>query len=251
MKTIITIEARMGSSRLPGKVLMESCGKPMLQHMIERLKRCKLADDVVVATTVEPGDDPIIELCDSIGCSYHRGSENNVLQRLIDTAHHHSAAVIVQTTGDSPLIDPRITDKGIEVYRNSSVDYVSSRLVHSYPTGTDTQVYATSVLERVAELTDDPIDQEHGSYYIYTHPELFTMKDYGCDDLNFPNMRWCLDYPEDFKFIDAVYSRLYPTNPEFDSYDILELLKREPELGKINAMHPLDLTDFPYSETLD
>lgn len=250
MKIIVTIEARMGSNRLPGKVLMETCGKPMLQHMIERLKRARRPHDVVVATTVNPLDDAIEELCRRIGCSYHRGSENDITDRLIRTAERHRADLIVQTTGDCPLHDPDVIDQGIEVYLSSRVDYVSNRLVRSFPTGLDTQVYAPSVLERVAARTTDANDREHGSYYIYTHPHEFTMKNFIAPDYHCPEKRWCLDYPEDYRFFDAVYSRLYPAQPAFGTRDVLALLEREPALEEINRMHPVDLTVYEYYETL-
>jgi spore coat polysaccharide biosynthesis protein SpsF len=250
MKTIVTIEARMGSSRLPGKVLMEVCGKPMLQHMIERVKRAVLPDDVVVASTINPKDDPIEVLCRRIGCSYYRGSEEDITDRLIQTARHHHAHVIVQTTGDCPLHDPDVIDEGIRVYRASSVQYVSNRLNRSWPVGLDTQVYHRGVLEEVARRTMDPEDREHGSYYIYTHPREFTMKNYAAADINCPAKRWCLDYLEDFEFFKAVYERLYPRKPDFTTKDVLALLEAHPEIETINAMHPVDITVYPHSETV-
>jgi spore coat polysaccharide biosynthesis protein SpsF len=240
----------MGSSRLPGKVLLESCGKPLLQHMIERLKRCSRADDVVVATTIEKQDDQIIELCEKLSCSFHRGSEEDVLDRLIETGRAHHAEIMVQTTGDCPLIDPQIVDEVINLFINSTVDYVSNRLIPSFPMGLDVQVYKHSILERVAELTQDPNDREHGSYYIYTHPELFTMKNYSSDRWNCPEKRWALDYPEDYQFINSIYNRLYPKTPDFDTSDILSLLEQEPELENLNSCHEVHVVNYPFRETL-
>ncbi|MEZ4752926.1 MAG: glycosyltransferase family protein [Bdellovibrionota bacterium] len=250
MKTIITIEARMGSSRLPGKMLLPICEKPILQLVIERLKRVKLANEVVVATTVNLLDDEIEALCKSIDCAYFRGSEPDVLDRLIQTAKAFDAEVIAQTTGDCPLIDPAVVDEAIKIFRESNVDYVSNRLDRTYPTGVDPQVFYTSALERVAEKTNDPDDREHGSYYIYTHPHEFTMKNFKAEDVNLPHYRWLLDYPEDFEFTKAIYERLYPSNPDFTMYDVLKLLEDEPELIKINSMYPVDLTVYKHFEVL-
>ncbi len=250
MKIIVTIEARMGSTRLPGKVLKEVCGKPLLQHMIERLRRSEKVDDVVVATTVNPKDNAIEALCHKIACSYYRGSENDITQRLIDTAKHFEADLIVQTTGDCPLHDPFVIDEAVTAYLGSKVEYVSNRLVRTYPTGLDTQVYSPKVLQKVTERTQDATDREHGSYYIYTHPKEFTMKNFSSSQLKCPEKRWCLDYPEDFTLIQKVYEALYPTNPTFDTFDILRFLEKNPELEKINQMHPVDIRPYEYFEIL-
>lgn len=249
-RTVVTIEARMGSSRLPGKMLLPVCGKPVLQHVIERLQRVLLADELVVATTSQPGDDLIEGLCNDLGVTVYRGSENDVLSRLIEAVEYVGGDVIVQNTGDCPFIDPTVVDRAIEVFHSSDVDYVSNRLRRTYPAGQDPQVFRLDTLKRVAELTEDPEDREHGSYYIYTHPELFTMKNFEAEDIYCPEKRWLLDYPEDFDFMKAVYSRLYLTNPEFNLYDILSLLEEQPEIEGLNSMHPVSLDQYPHKEIL-
>lgn len=251
MKTIVTIEARMGSSRLPGKVLKEVCGKPILQHLIERIKRARLPDEVVVATTVNPLDDAIEALCKRIGCAFFRGSEPDITDRLIQTARAFKADLIAQTTGDCPLLDPALVDKAIALFRASKVDYVSNRLTRSYPCGQDVQVFPLAVMERVAARTSDPADREHGSYYIYTHPKEFTMKNFLAENgVRCPEKRWVLDYPEDLAFMRAVYESLYRSNPFFDTLDVLELLRRHPEIEGLNNMYPIDTTPYPHSEVL-
>lgn len=246
MKIIVTIEARMGSTRLPGKVLMQVCNKPLLQHMIERLKRAILPDDIVVATTVNPKDDQIIKLCKKIKCSYYRGSEEDITDRLIKTAHYFNANIIVQTTGDCPLHEATVIDKAIKFYLKSNKDYISNRLDRTYPAGLDTQVYNVNILERVAKKTNDPNDLEHGSLYIYTHPKEFTIDNFKSEDINCPEKRWCLDYQEDYDFFKVIYEKLYPKNPQFNIYDVLELLKKEPELENINKMYPCDIKKYEY-----
>lgn len=250
MKTIVTIEARMGSSRLPGKVLKEVCGKPVLQHLVERLRRCRLPDEIVVASTVNPLDDAIEALCGRIGVACFRGSEADILDRLIQAARSRGAELIAQTTGDCPLLDPEIVDRGIGLFRASEVDYVSNRLERTWPCGQDVQVFPLAVLERVAARTQDPVDREHGSYYIYTHPREFTMKNFQAPDLRCPAKRWVLDYPEDLEFMREIYGRLYPQKPDFDTYDVLALLEKHPDIEALNAKYPIDTTPYPHWETL-
>jgi len=251
MRTIVTIEARMGSSRLPGKVLEDILGKPVLEHLIDRLRRARLPDAIVVATTVNPLDDAIEALCRRIGCDYHRGSEPDITSRLIATAKASGADLIAQTTGDCPLLDPEVVDEGIRLFRDSAVDYVSNRLERSYPCGQDVQVFPLSVLERVAASTSDPNDREHGSYYIYTHPREFAMRNFlAPDGIRCPEKRWVLDYPEDLEFMRRVYGALYPANPAFTTREVLAWLRAHPEAEAINAMHPIDTTPYPHWERL-
>jgi len=146
MKRIIaTIEARMTSSRLPGKVLMDFCGKPSLQHIVERLRKSQCVSDVVVATTVNDEDDPIIELCRTIGCKYYRGSELDVLDRVLKTAQSVGGDIIVEITGDCPLVDFRHVDFLVSTLIDGNYDYASNTIIRSFPDGIDVQVFYTSV----------------------------------------------------------------------------------------------------------
>ena len=235
-RIVATIEARMTSSRLPGKVLMEAAGKPMLQHMIERLQRVPSLDGVVVATTVNATDDPVVELAERLGVGYFRGSEADVLMRVLDAARAHDVDVIVETTGDCPLIDPALVEICVQGYLDAGVDYVSNVLERTYPIGMDTQVFATDVLADVARRTDDPDDHEHVSLYIYRHPEIYTLKNMpGPAQLTRPDLALTLDTPEDFELLRAVFEALYPRDPAFGLGDILHLLDTDPSLADINA----------------
>ena len=235
-RTVATIEARMTSTRLPGKVLKEAVGKPMLELMIERLKRVPSLDGIVVATTVNAADDPVAALAEKLGVGLWRGSENDVLSRVLDAAIHHRIDVIVETTGDCPLIDPAAVEDCIRAYRAAKVDYVSNVLERSYPIGLDTQVFATSILADVARRTNDPADREHVSLYIYRHPETYSLRNVPAPAaLARPDLALTLDTPEDYALIEAVFAALYPKNPAFTLADVLALLDRRPEIAQINA----------------
>ena len=238
-RVVATIEARMGSTRLPGKVLMEAFDKPMLELMVERLRRVPSLDGIVIATTVNAPDDPIVALARRIGVDWHRGSEMDVTARLLGAADEHAIDVIVETTGDCPLIDPAAVEDCIRAYLESGVDYVSNVLERAYPIGMDTQVFATEVLKDVDKRTHDPFDREHGAVFIYRNLDLYTVKNVPAPpELTDPELRLTLDTPEDYELITRVFDELYPGNPAFDLADILALLRRRPELRALNDHVP-------------
>ena len=235
-RIVATIEARMTSSRLPGKVLMEACGKPMLQHMIERLQRVPSLDGIIVATTGNDTDAAIVELAESMDVGVFQGSEDDVLLRVLGAAREHDIDVIVEMTGDCPLIDPSLVEDCILGYQNAEVDYVSNVLERTYPRGMDTQVFATEILADVANRTDDPEDYEHVSIYIYRHPEIYSLKNMpGPPELTDPELGLTLDAPEDFELIRRIFEILYPDNPDFRLSDILSLLENNSALAGLNA----------------
>jgi spore coat polysaccharide biosynthesis protein SpsF len=235
-RIVATIEARMTSSRLPGKVLKPCLGRPMLELMIERVRRAPSLSGVVVCTTTNPADDPVVELCERLKVWYWRGSEEDVLQRVLHGAQMHGIDTIVELTGDCPLIDPALIEETISAYLKAGVDYCSNALVRSYPIGMDTQVFATKVLADVDSRTKDPVDHEHVSLYIYRHPELYSLKAVEAPPaLRLPEMRLTLDTPEDLALITAVFERLAPTKPAFDLADVLAVLDSEPALKALNA----------------
>jgi spore coat polysaccharide biosynthesis protein SpsF len=235
MKTVAIIEARMTSTRLPGKILLPILGKPMLELLIERLKRSKYLDTIVVATTCNPSDDPIEQLANRLSVGCFRGSEDDVLDRVLRAAHTYEADVIVEITGDCPLIDPHIVDTVIRAYQIKNVDYVSNILKQTYPRGLETQVFSTTVLEKVALLTQDPVDHEHVSLYIYEHPKIFSL--YNVESALSEKdsaIRLTVDTREDFRLITAIYEHFYPTNPEFTLDDVVILLEKRKDLRDLN-----------------
>lgn len=230
-KIVATIEARMTSSRLPGKVLMEFCGKSNLEHIVERLRRSHYIDEVVVATTTNEQDAPVVELCKKIGCEFYRGSEDDVLVRVLDAAKSVNADMIVEITGDCPVIDWRHADYLIEHFFDGSYDYASNVVERTFPRGFDTQVFPVEVLERVNQLTKDPTDHEHVSLYIYRHPEIFRLYNWKAPvEVNHPEMEITLDTKEDYELIKEIYEKLYPDNKDFSCEEVVHLLLKEPNM---------------------
>ena len=235
MKTAAIIEARMTSSRLPGKVLLPVLGRPLLDHLIERLKRARTLDTIIVATTTKATDDPIEALALDLGCGCFRGSEEDVLERVLCAAQRFGVDVVVEITGDCPLMDPAIIDVLVETFRLNRYDYVSNVLTRTYPRGMDTQVFPTAVLDEVARLTSDPVDHEHVSLYIYNHPERFSLHNVESGlPPRYYDLRLTVDTEEDFQLIRTIFEELYPEIADFSLGDILNLFDRRPELAEIN-----------------
>lgn len=235
-KVVATIEARMNSTRLPGKVLKKICGRPMLQLMVERLRRCSTVDEIVIATADNPSCDQISELAAEIGVHCFRGSEEDVLARVLAAAESVNASVIVELTGDCPLIDPEVVDLIVSQYFIRGKDYCANVLDRTYPAGMDTQVFSIEVLRKTASLTNDPDDREHVSLFIYNNPQIFTLTNVASDlpdDMS--TWRLVVDTADDLVLVSKIYESLYPVNPAFGLADIKELLDNSPALLKINS----------------
>jgi spore coat polysaccharide biosynthesis protein SpsF len=233
-RVVCTIQARMTSTRLPGKVLLPALGRPLLDHMIERLRLARRIDDIVIATTEDPSSDPIEALGRELGVGVFRGSEDDVLSRVLGAARAADAELIVETTGDCPLIDPAVVDLVIERFLEGGVDYCSNVLKRTYPRGFDTQVFPAEVLARVERLTEDPADREHVSLYIYEHPERFRLRNVESAHPESADLRLTVDTPEDYELIRTVFEALYPQNPAFGLEEILALMDARPELRELN-----------------
>jgi spore coat polysaccharide biosynthesis protein SpsF len=235
MRIVATIEARMTSSRLPGKVLRPVLGRPLLSHMIERLRRVWQLDQIMVATTVNATDNPIAELAGSLGVGCFRGSEEDVLGRVLGAARAARADLIVETTGDCPLMDPAIVDQVIATFKVNAVDYCANVLQPTFPRGMDVQVFPTEVLAQVDALTRDPADREHVSLYIYEHPERFRLLNVASglrpEDAEH---RLTVDTPADLELVRQIFERLYPGNSAFGLAQILELLRADPAFASLN-----------------
>lgn len=231
----ITIEARMDSTRLPGKTLKLLHGKPMLARMIERLKRAKLADVIVVATTNQPEDAPVVDLAKEMGVGYYRGSAEDVLDRVLKAAQKYEINIIVETCGDCPVIDPGLIDMEIKAFLNNDVDYVGCHLIKTFPLGLDAKLFTTKTLEEVANITSDPSDRENVSLYIYEHQAKYKLLNIEAKGKQHrPDLRLVVDYQEDFDLIETIYKELYDKNPDFDYDYILNLFDRRPDLAEIN-----------------
>jgi spore coat polysaccharide biosynthesis protein SpsF len=230
-QVLAIIQARMGSTRLPGKVLAEIEGRPMLWHVLQRTQAADSLDEVVVATTTEPADDLIVSLCRESGTVCFRGSEKDVLDRYYQAARLHRAPVIVRITSDCPLIDPEIVDKTVRQFMVEQPDYASNCLVRTYPRGLDTEVFTFRALEVAWNEAGQSYERAHVTPYLYQNPERFkVLSVMGNKDYSF--YRWTVDTPEDFEFVRAVYARFAGVG--FLWNDVLRLLEREPALAEIN-----------------
>ena len=231
----ITIEARANSTRLPQKILKPILGRPMLAHIIDRLKKVTRADTIVLATTDQPEDDPVFELAKKEGIHCYRGSSEDVLDRVLQAAKKYDIDIIVETCGDCPVIDSRILDQQIQAFLNNNIDYVGCHLVQTFPYGLDAKVFRTETLEEVAGLTSDPADRENVSLYIYEHPERYRLLNIEAEGrCRRPDLRLVVDYEEDFILVEHLYKELYYKDSNFSYEDILDLFESRPDLGQIN-----------------
>jgi spore coat polysaccharide biosynthesis protein SpsF len=236
MKTLIIVQARMTSTRLPGKVLKKVLGKTLLEYLAERLRRVELADGFVIATTTNDTDEPIVAMCRQLQVPCTRGSELDVLSRYYEATCLHAADVVVRVTSDCPLIDPAVIDHAIRFYHEhrSQYDYVSNALTQSYPYGMATEVFSFKVLEEAhREATAEP-EREHVTPFLYTHPERYRVG-HVVHPENLSHHRWTVDTPEDLELVTRITEALYPHKPEFNMQDILALLEKHPDWVEINA----------------
>jgi spore coat polysaccharide biosynthesis protein SpsF len=231
LKLVAIIQARMGSTRLPGKVLRDICGKPMLRHVVERTRAVRLVDEIVVATSVEPGDDAVASFCHEHGYACFRGSEMDVLDRYCHAARECNADAIVRITSDCPLIDPEVSSRTVRAFLEQQPDYASNSLVRTYPRGLDTEVIASDALERARRAASLPYQRVHVTPYIYQNPREFRILSVTAET-DYSGYRWTVDTPEDLDFVRTVYSMM---EADFVSWsDVLALLERNPEITEIN-----------------
>jgi len=236
MRIVIISQARMTSTRLPGKVLKEVLGKPLLEYHIERLQRVRLADELVIATTVNDTDQPIVDLCERLGVKFFRGSEEDVLSRYYYTAIEHKADAVVRVTSDCPLIDPKEIDKVIKAYKDNHprFDYVANTLTRTYPRGMDTEVFSMKALKEAFEKATEVPQREHVTPFIHRQPDRYKLLNVEYKD-DFSFHRWTVDTIEDFALIKILIEELYPKKSHFSLEDCLEFLERNPEWIKLNA----------------
>lgn len=237
MNVVCIIQTRMGSTRLPGKVLKQICRKTVLEHVTNRLKKVKSIDKIVIATTVLEKDNVIVKESERLNIDYFRGSEENVLSRYYYAAKEYDADVVVRITSDCPLIDSKVTEDTIQFYLDNmhKYDYVSNTLERTFPRGLDTEVFSFKALEKAFNEAVSESDKEHVTPYIWNNSNKFKL---GCykSKTNYSELRWTLDTNEDFELINCIYEELSlkKKNNEFNMNDILNLYKEYPELIKIN-----------------
>lgn len=236
-RVIASIEARMGASRLPGKVLADINGAPALARMVRRLRRCRTLDGVIVATTTNRSDDAIVAWAESEGLPCYRGSEEDVLARVAEAQRSMGAETVVELCGDCPLTDPEVIDLGVDTFRANNCDVVSTTWKPSFPQGIDVQVFPLRSLEEVARTVDDPAIREHVSLYFYEHPDSYRIVHLTAPARwRYPGYRFLLDYPDDLRLFRELYARLEPEHgDDFGLDEILALVRREPGLLRINS----------------
>ena len=234
-KIVASIEARMSSSRLPGKVLLPICDIPVLAHMVRRLKRSSFIEDVIIATTTSDKDKAICEWASKEGVSYFRGSEDDVLDRVIKCHQKSNSDIIVELTGDCPLIDVYWVDRAIEEFLSGDYDFVSNCIPMTFPRGLDCKIFKFSDLKWMGDNINDSAVREHVSLYFYEQEGRYKLGSIEAPLwLRFPEYRWTLDTERDFELIKRVFDSLYLKKNNFCSWDIMQLIKENPDIPEIN-----------------
>lgn len=234
MRIAAIIQARMGSTRLPGKVLKPLMDGTVLSHVIHRLQASELINEIVIATTTSQIDDAIQEETSRVGVRCYRGSEHDVLSRYYEAASEIDANIIVRVTSDCPMIDPFLVDEVIRLLIDQRADYASNVLERTLPRGLDAEVFTMKALTIAYEKAEHPEQREHVTPYLHQHPEIFKIVGHK-HEVDYSQYRWTLDTPEDWQLISEIYELLYEPMKLFLWLDIMELMEQHPELAQINA----------------
>jgi spore coat polysaccharide biosynthesis protein SpsF len=222
------VEARMGSSRLPGKSFMNLLGEPLIKRVIDRITCSKKLNKIVLATTKHKRDDILEEYCLKEGIECFRGSENNVLERVVMAAKFYSIINIVELHGDNPFLDGSIIDEAIIKYENLKCDYISNTIEKSYPMGLRVQVFSTEALDNIYNTVNDPAVEEHVSNYFYENPDKYKIINMKAPlDINRPDIRLTVDTKEDFEFVKKIYKILIRKNlyPQFSIKKMIQIIE--------------------------
>ena len=238
LKTVAIIQARMGSSRLPGKVLADVAGTSVLGHTVARARAIAGVDEVVVATTVAPGDDAVVAEAARLGVAATRGSEHDVLARYVEASRVRAADVVVRITSDCPLLDPVVSARVVSALHarlaaGERVDYASNTIERRDPRGLDTEAFTAAALDRAHHLARAPREREHVTLYLYEHPSAFVLLSVP-GDADHAAERWTVDTDRDLQLVREIYARL-GARPLFGMDDVLALIAREPWIAAINA----------------
>lgn len=232
-----TIQVRLGSSRLPGKVLAPILGKPLIEYQIERIRRSKIVNRIVIATTTNPQDDAIVDLALRLGCEYFRGSEDDVIGRVLGSLNLFDIDVHAEFQGDNPIPDPQLIDRVLGYYLDhcDKFDYVTNSMKTTYPPGLEVSVYRREVLRDAEARITEPHLREHVGIHIYRHPELYRVKNLEAPpEFTRPNLHLEVDTQEDFELVSAIYEHFMPTNPEFSLADLVSFTDANPQLAMSN-----------------
>ena len=232
---VAVIAGRMNSSRMYGKTMALLCRIPSLEHIIKRLQFCKLIDEIVVATTESVHDDPIRECAQKLNIQSFSGSEEDVLDRTVKAAKYAASDQVVIINGDSPIIDPEVVDYVINIYLNARPDYASNTWCESWPVGTEVEICHLSILDYINTNSDDPAHHEHVTLGIHQNRNKYKLIDIiAPEHQRWPELRLTLDTREDYQLISLIYDALYPGNPMFGIDEIINFVKKNPHIIKIN-----------------
>lgn len=234
MMIIAVLQARFSSSRLPGKVMKDLLGEPMLYRQIERVSRSKHIVRLIIATSNDPSDNSVEKMCRDKGVHSFRGDLDDVLDRFYRAAEPFAPDHVVRLTGDCPLIDPDVIDSIVELHLAESNDYTSNTMLPTFPDGLDAEIMTWSALTIAWKNASLLSEREHVTPFIHKHPERFRLGNFKRADGDLSHLRWTVDEPEDFLFVHRVYKALYPNNPAFTTDDVLNLLQEHPEFETIN-----------------
>ncbi len=234
MRTVAIVQAHMSSSRLPGKVMLDLGGRPVLRRVVDRASAIAGVDEVVVACATLPQDDVLESACRAWGVPVFRGSDDDVLDRFLGAARAHGADACVRITSDCPLLDPGVSGEIVRRFHEAHppVDYASNKIPQSFPRGLDTEVFTRAALERAAADAAQPYERAHVTIHLYEHSERYRLLSV-TSDVDRADWRWTLDTADDLRFLRAVYARLGPEDG-FAWTDVVALLEREPDLMEIN-----------------
>ena len=238
-RIVTIVQARMGSSRLPGKVLLPLAEQPLLVRMVERVQRARLAGTVVVATTTAAADDDVATCCAAYNLPCFRGDALDLLDRHYQAARHFGADVVLKIPSDCPLIDPAVIDQVLGFYLENEgrYDFVSNLHPATFPDGNDVEIMRFDALETAWREASRPLEREHTTPFFWENPGRFRVANVVWatgQDFSMTH-RWTIDYPEDYAFISAVFDQLHPKNPTFGLADVLQLLHEQPEIARLNA----------------
>jgi|SRR3989338_2880245 len=236
MNVCVVIQARMRATRLPGKMLMDVVGQPMIWHVVERLRRSRETDKIILAVP-DTEDDKALEVFareNSVPCI--KGDEENVLARYHKAIQAHKCEIVVRIAADRPFIDPAMIDDVIGTHLEGEADYTANNIIKTFPLGLDVEAFNRQVLERAYQAAHESYEREHVSPYIYEHPDMFILKNIEAKGkMRRPELRFTVDTAEDLAFTRAVYGELYHKNNAFTAEDVVDLLNRRPDLVEINS----------------
>jgi spore coat polysaccharide biosynthesis protein SpsF len=236
VKILGILQARLSSSRLPGKVMRPLAGAPMIERQVERLRRAQALEGLVLATSTDRSDGLLEQWAIGAGLAVHRGALDDVLDRFVDAARPREPAHVVRLTADCPLADPQLIDRVVSAHLDVGADYTSNTLQPTFPDGLDVEVMTMAALEAAAREATAPYQREHVTQFIIRQPERFRLHNVRCErDLS--ALRWTVDEAVDFELIEAVYGALYRSNPAFTTADVLAFLQHNPQWVAHNTHH--------------